>query len=166
MAVNVAVTRDGTESNVEPITIATATAPAAFLSEVTNGVAWVTGIECATTECAVKAGTEYELWVTGLGAKNVAQQDGVPATFAGLLTPLEVPGGPASCVLTIGGQTATVNYCGAAPGGIIDQVNFIYPMGGFTGLAYLDATAHGWGCNWEISGSGADRGAAPLGRSS
>src|ERR1022692_3451673 len=31
--------------------------------------------------------------------------------------------------VTIGGRSAQVDYCGAAPGLIIDQVNFTYPSG-------------------------------------
>jgi len=40
----------------------------------------------------------------------------------------------------IGGQAATVNYCGAAPGEIIDQLNFVYPAGVSTASPYVDAT--------------------------
>lgn len=139
-AVNIKVTRDGLDSNVEPITIATPTSPSVFLSEYTNGVAWVTGIGCETTVCAVQAGVGYVLWGNGLGPKNSPQQDGVPAMYAEALTELEVPGGPSSCQLTIGGQTAAVTYCGAAPGEIIDQSNFVYPAGVSTGSPYVDAT--------------------------
>ena len=126
-AVEVKVTRDGADSNVEPITIAATAAPSMFLSEFNNGVAWVTGAGCATTECAVQPGVSYQLWGNGFGPKNGPSQDGVPATFAGSLTPLEVPDSPANCQLTIGGQPVPVQYCGAAPGEIIDQLNFVYP---------------------------------------
>ena len=138
-AVNVKVVRDGVESNVEPITIEAATSPSMFLSEFTNGVAWVTGAGCETTECAVKAGGVYQLWGNGFGPKNTAQQDGTPPVFA-YLTDLEVPGGAASCQLTIGGQTARVDYCGAAPGEIIEQLNFAYPSGVAAISSYVDAT--------------------------
>ena len=140
MAVNVKVTRNGVDSNVEPITIAATTSPSMFLSEFTNGVAWVTGDGCVITECVVTEGTEYQLWANGLGPKNSPQQDGVPVIYNGTLTPLEVPGSPTSCVLTIGGQAASVAYCGAGPGEIIDQVNFIYPAGVSRTLPYVDAT--------------------------
>jgi len=33
-----------------------------------------------------------------------------------------------------------VDYCGAAPGLIIDQVNFAYPSGISSGTPYVDAT--------------------------
>ncbi len=126
-AVDIKVTRDGVDSEVEPITIATTASPSVFLSDYTNGVASVTGIGCETTVCAVRAGIGYVLWGNGFGPKNSPQVDGVPASFTGALTPLEIPGGPSSCQLTIGGQTASVAYCGAAPGEIIDQLNFVYP---------------------------------------
>jgi uncharacterized protein (TIGR03437 family) len=136
-AVNIKVTRDGVDSNPEPITIAAPASPSVFLSEFTNGVAWVTGPGCETTECAVKAGGVYQLWGNGFGPKNAAQQDGMPAVYTGSLTPLEVPG---DCQLVIGGQTARVDYCGAAPGLIIDQLNFAYPSGVVSSSPFVDAT--------------------------
>src|SRR6266853_735844 len=139
-AVNVTVTRNGVDSNVEPITIASTTSPSLFLNEYTNGVVWVTGTGCETVECTVQAGAEYVLWGNGFGPKNSPLQDGLPATYSGSLTPLEVPGGPASCQLTIGGQTARVDYCGAAPGLIIEQLNFEYPSSVSTASPYVDAT--------------------------
>jgi uncharacterized protein (TIGR03437 family) len=120
--------------------VAAADSPSMFLSEFTNGVAWVTGVGCETTECAVTPGAVYQLWANGLGPKNSALQDGAPALYTGLLPPLEVPGSPASCQLTIGGQPARVDYCGAAPGLIIDQVNFAYPAGISSATPYVDAT--------------------------
>ena len=139
-AVNIKVTRSGVDSNVEPITIAATTSPSMFLSEFRNGVAWVTGAGCETTECAVQAGAEYQLWANGFGAKNAAQQDGVPAAYNGSLAPLAVPGSPESCQLTVGGQAARVDYCGAAPGEIIDQLNFAYPFGVPAGSPFVDGT--------------------------
>jgi beta-glucosidase len=139
-SVEVKVTRNGTESNIEPITIAATSAPGMFLSEFTNGVAWVTGQGCATSVCTVQPGGVYQLWANGFGPKNGAQQNGVPAPYTGSLTPLEVPGGPAACQLTIAGQPATVTYCGAAPFEIIDQLNFVYPPGVPAGQPYVDAT--------------------------
>ena len=139
LAVNIKVTRNGVDSNVEPITIAAASSPSMFLNDFTNGIAWVTGPGCAA-ECAVTAGAQYQLWANGLGPKNSPQQDGVPASFTTSLKPLEVPVSPASCQLTIGGRSAQVDYCGAAPGLIIDQVNFTYPSGISTTAPYVDAT--------------------------
>ncbi|MBZ5584650.1 MAG: family 16 glycosylhydrolase [Acidobacteriia bacterium] len=140
MSVAVKVTRSSVESNPEPITVAAATAPSVFLSELTHGVAWVTGAGCATTECAVRPGVTYQLWGNGFGPKNGAQENGAPAPYTGSLTPLQVPGSPASCQLTIAGQAAIVAYCGAAPFEIIDQLNLVYPSGVPAGLPYADAT--------------------------
>ena len=128
-------------SNIENITVASASAPSFFLSEyATNGIAWVTGnppdgCPTPTTECAVQAGSTYQLWATGLGPKTSALTDGTPAPDS----ELQVPGGPGACQLTIDGQPATVVYCGAAPEEIIDQVNFIYPAGVSAGSPYVTA---------------------------
>jgi beta-glucosidase len=128
-------------SNVENVTVSSASSPSFFLSEFVNGVAWVTGnvadgCPTPTSECSVKAGSTYELWANGLGPMTSPLQDGVPAPAA----ELQVPGGPTSCQLTIGGQPATVVYCGAAPTEIIDQVNFTYPAGVSTSSPYVSAT--------------------------
>ena len=134
------VIRNKADSNVEVITIAAITAPSAFLNDLTNGVAKVNGVGCETTQCAVRTGGVYELAGNGFGPKNSPQKDGVPAASTGSLTPLEVPGSPGSCHLTIGGQTAKVEYCGAAPGEITDQLKFVYPAGVSTAAPYVDAT--------------------------
>ena len=86
------------------------------------------------------AGGVYQLWVNGLGPKNSAQQDGVPVVYSGSLTALEVSGGTTNCQVTIGTLPAVVNYCGAAPGEIIDQVNFTYPAGVVSANGYVNAT--------------------------
>ena len=138
-AVDVKVTRNNVDSNVETITIAAAASPSVFLRELTNGVAWVTGSGCSSATCGVTAGTEYQLWANGLGPKNAPEQDGTPVVFGGSLTPLEVPASPGSCHLTVGGKSAKVTYCGAAPGLIIDQVNFVYPSGVTSTTPYVDA---------------------------
>jgi uncharacterized protein (TIGR03437 family) len=111
-----------------------------FLSEYVNGVAWVTGSGCETTECTVQAGGNYQLWANSLGPKNAPPEDGQGAVYSGSLTPLEVPGSPASCQLTIGGQAASIQYCGAAPGEIIDQINFVYPAGVSSSSPYAEAS--------------------------
>ena len=141
LAIPVKVTWNSVDSNVEPITIASTSSPSFFLSEFVNGVAWVTGSAadgCATptTECLVRAGSTYQLWANGLGPKTSPLQDGVPAPGIAL----RVSGGDASCQLTIGGQPAAVLYCGAAPGEIIDQVNFTYPTGVTATASYVGAT--------------------------
>ena len=106
-----------------------------------NGVAWVTGNVadgCATplTECSVKANSTYQLWANGLGPKDTPLTDGMPAPGAAV----QVPGGPSACAMTVGGQPATVVYCGAAPTEIIDQVNFTYPAGVTSPTGYVGAT--------------------------
>ncbi len=141
LAVPVKVTWNGVDSNIEPVTIASTAAPSFFLSEFVNGVAWVTGSPAdgcltPTSQCSVKPGSIYQLWANGLGPKSSPLQDGVPAPAA----PLLVSGGIPSCRLTIGGQSAAVSYCGAAPGEIIDQVNFTYPAGVPAGSPYVSAT--------------------------
>ena len=80
--VNVTVTRNRVDGNVEPVTIMSTTAPSVFLNDYTSGVAWVTGAGCETAECAVQAGTEYVLWGNGFGPKNSPLQDGAPAVGA------------------------------------------------------------------------------------
>ncbi|MGB7762768.1 MAG: glycoside hydrolase family 3 C-terminal domain-containing protein, partial [Bryobacteraceae bacterium] len=130
-AVNVQVTRAGVTGNVEAITIASTAAPSMFLNSYTTGVAWVTGTAaqgCLISQCTVQAGGTYQLWANGLGPKNLPEQDGV-GDGATNINDLSVAGGTASCQLTIGGVAATVTYCGAAPGLIIDQLNFTYPAG-------------------------------------
>jgi uncharacterized protein (TIGR03437 family) len=140
LAVNVKVTRDGADSQIETVTIAAPASPSFFLSEFTNGVAWMTGAGCEQTGCAATPGNEYQLWANGLGPKNGASQDGAPAVYNDSLTPLQVPGSPDSCQLTVGGQPARVDYCGAAPGLIIDQINFAYPSGVGSVTPYVDAS--------------------------
>jgi uncharacterized protein (TIGR03437 family) len=131
---DIEVTRNGTGSNAETVTV-TASAPSPFLSDLTSGMAWVNGPGCETVECAVHPGGSYWLWGNGFGPKTKPSQDGVGASG-----PIDVPGGPASCQLTIGGQPAAVQYCGAAPAEIIDQLNFVYPTGVAGGSPFVDAT--------------------------
>lgn len=141
VAVPVQVIRDNIPSAVESLTIPSVASPSVFLSELTNGVAWMTGNTidgCPTvvSECSPKGGANYQLWANGLGPKTSPLQDGVVAPPVAL----SVPGGPGTCALTIGGQTAAVLYCGAAPTEIIDQVNFTYPANVPTASPYVDAT--------------------------
>jgi len=139
-AVNVHVTRAAVPSQVELVSIAGNAAPSMFLEDFTNGVAWMTSTGCERSECTAQSGGVYQLWANALGPKGAAERDGVPVQYTGSLTPIEVAGGSASCQLTIGGQAAVVDYCGAAPGLIIDQVNFSYPGGVTSGTPYVDAT--------------------------
>jgi uncharacterized protein (TIGR03437 family) len=139
-AVSVQVTRNTAVSAIENITIAASASPAMFLADFTNGIAWMTAPGCAATQCTAQTGGVYQLWANGLGPKNAPEQDGVPVVFTGgSLDPLQVAGGPTNCQLTIGGEPATVLYCGAAPGEIIDQLNFMYPGGVPTSAPYVEA---------------------------
>ncbi|HUE00580.1 MAG TPA: family 16 glycosylhydrolase [Bryobacteraceae bacterium] len=139
-AVSVQVTRNTVLSAVETITIANSASPSMFLEDFTNGIAWMTAPGCATTQCTAQTSGVYQLWANGLGPKNSPEQDGVPVVFTGgSLDPLQVAGGPTNCQLTIGGEPATVDYCGAAPGEIIDQLNFTYPGGVPTNEPYVEA---------------------------
>jgi uncharacterized protein (TIGR03437 family) len=88
----------------------------------------------------VQTGGNYQLWANSLGPLNAPLADGQVAVYNGALTPLEVPGEPASCQLTIGGQTASIQYCGAAPGEIIGQINFVYPSGVSSSSPYVEAS--------------------------
>jgi uncharacterized protein (TIGR03437 family) len=109
-------------SNAQPLTLAAA-APSAFI-DYSNNAAILT---CYDNNI-VTAGAVCTLYGNGFGAKNSASQDGVPASIpgGGSISALEVPGG---CQLSIAGVSASVSYCGAAPGEVIDQMNFTYPNG-------------------------------------
>jgi len=136
-SVPLVVTWNSAASNPEQVTVSYAASPSFFLSEYVNGVAWMTGAVAdgcpsVVSECVPKAGAIYQLWANGLGPVSQTLSDGVPAPPAALQT--QTP-----CSLTIGGQTATVLYCGAAPGEIIDQINFTYPSG-VTAGAYTSAS--------------------------
>ena len=139
-AVSVKVLLNNVASEAETITVSDTVSPSLFLSELTNGIAWATGAGCEQTECAVVAGAEYQLWANGLGPKNAPLKDGAAAVYNGSLATLQVPGGPDSCQLVVGGQPARVDYCGAAPGLIIDQVNFSYPDGVPSSAPFVDAS--------------------------
>jgi uncharacterized protein (TIGR03437 family) len=99
-------------SNAVPITL-TSAAPSAFT---TNGVAAI--LTCQGG--APQAGAACTLWGNGFGPTNPPLVDGTPSPLAYTTTP---------CTLTIGGVSATVTYCGTAPGLIIYQMNFVYPSG-------------------------------------
>ena len=121
-AVAVVVTRNGAASNAPTVTFS-ATAPSVFAF---NGVAIVSCFNSGVT-----AGAVCTLWGNGFGPKNSPQQDGVPASASSRLA---VP-----CSLTIGGHSAEIQYCGAAPEQIIDQLNFVYPAGVPVGAPPVDA---------------------------
>jgi uncharacterized protein (TIGR03437 family) len=120
----VQVVRNGVASNSASITLSS-TAPSAFSS---NGAAIVT---CAGGSPSL--GADCTLWGNGFGPTMATQQDGVPSPS------LPLPTATNGCSLTIGGLDAPVSYCGAAPGLVIDQMNFRYPAASATGSATLTA---------------------------
>jgi uncharacterized protein (TIGR03437 family) len=107
----IAVSRDGKQSDKSSATLLT-TAPAVFAA---GGIAILT---CSGPE---SPGSVCTLWGTGFGAKSVAQRDGTPSG------PDPLPWSVSPCRLAIAGTLAEVKYCGASPGLIIDQLNFLYP---------------------------------------
>jgi uncharacterized protein (TIGR03437 family) len=117
--VNVAVTWNGSTSEAEAVTV-TPTSPSVFLDP-------STGAALSSTDQNVGI-----LYGNGFGPATTAVADGAPNVGA-------APTANA-CSLTIGGVPATVNYCGAAPGEIIDQLNFQYPAGATSGAAPVVAT--------------------------
>ena len=112
--VKVQVTRGAVASNGAMIVLAAA-APSAFaLPDQTAILSCLGG--------TVRAGAVCTLWGNGFGSKQKALQDGAPA-------PLEANETTSPCTLTIESAPAMVQYCGAAPGLVIDQLNFTYPAG-------------------------------------
>lgn len=114
---NVTVTHGGVTSFAEPVTL-TPAAPSVF-ENYTDG----TALAVVYGGGPIAPGATVTLYGNGFGVKNATQADGVPANPASL-TDIETTG---SCTLTIAGMTAQVQYCGAAPYLVIDQLNFVYP---------------------------------------
>jgi uncharacterized protein (TIGR03437 family) len=75
----------------------------------------------------VRVGSLCSLWGNGFGPTQPPQQNGVPTPT----TSLSPTAG--SCSLVIGGVEATVRYCGGAPGSIIYQLTFTFPVGAAAG---------------------------------
>ena len=112
---NVELMRDGILSNAVPVTLAPA-APSAFTLD---GVVAI--LTCP--DGAPRPGDACTLWGNGFGPTDPPLQDGAP----GPVDPLAYTATP--CTLSVGGINAKVTYCGAAPGLIIYQMNFVYPTG-------------------------------------
>ena len=112
--VMVQVTRDSVAGNGAMILLSAA-APSAFALPDRRAV-----LTCAGA--TVQAGAVCTLWGNGFGEKEDALHDGAPAPPRAVNT-------KAQCTLTIEGVVASVQYCGAAPGLVIDQLNFVYPAG-------------------------------------
>ena len=121
---NVEILRDDVLSNAIPITLAE-TAPSAFEN---NGVAILT---CPAN---ARPGATCTVWANGLGATIPPQQDGAPAPPGPFATTAR------ACSLTVGGAPADVTFCGAGPGTIIYQVDFVYPAGIASSSGTIEAT--------------------------
>jgi len=111
---NIEVQRNGILSNAITMTLPV-TAPSIFS---VNGIAMI-----ACLSGPPSAGDQCTIWGTGFGQTMPAQMDGVPA-LAGSSAPTVNP-----CALSIGGQNASVSFCGAPPGSMIDRIDFTYPSG-------------------------------------
>jgi len=111
---NVEVMLNNVLSNAVPITLAPA-APSVFAKD---GVALLT---CPGG--APQPGAVCTLWGNGFGPTNPPLVDGTPAPSKPL------PWTSNTCTLSFGSINAKVDYCGAAPGLIIYQMNFVYPAG-------------------------------------
>jgi uncharacterized protein (TIGR03437 family) len=123
---NVEVMLNNVLSNAVPITLAS-TAPSLFgsVSAVPGslyGIA-VAFLTCPNGAVYPQAGAYCTLWGNGFGPTNPPLTDGTLAPASPL------PWTVNKCALTIGGVTANVTYCGAAPGEAIYQLNFEYPPG-------------------------------------
>jgi uncharacterized protein (TIGR03437 family) len=138
---SVQVGRNGVLSNAQPLTLALA-APSAFVNYSNNAAILV------CYGAPVTAGTICTIYGNGFGPKNNPQKDGVPDNDTELLA-LETPG---ICQLSIAGIAAAVTYCGAAPGEVIDQMNFVYPAGVpvSTFPTYASLTANGISGGFQI----------------
>jgi uncharacterized protein (TIGR03437 family) len=119
------VSTNGVLSNALTATLAGA-APSIFADSTGTAIVnWAGGPVCTA------GGGACTLWGNGFGPKNTPQTDGALTTQATTV---------AACTLTIGGVGAIVDYCGTAPGQIIDQLNFHYPKGIAASGATVKAT--------------------------
>lgn len=110
--VRIEVAVGGVLSNATTVTLVGA-APSIFADS--NGAAilnWAGAPPCTA------GGASCTLWGNGFGSKATPQADGIPTAATTTVD---------TCTLTIGGINAPVDYCGTAPGQIIDQLNFHYP---------------------------------------
>jgi uncharacterized protein (TIGR03437 family) len=122
---NVEVSLNGVLSNPIPITLG-ATAPSLFGTEsAVPGDLY--GLNIAILSCPnaglPQPGEYCTLWGNGFGPTNPALADGTPASLTTLAWTTN------TCTLTIGGVDIQPQYCGAAPGEVIYQLNFQYPSG-------------------------------------
>jgi uncharacterized protein (TIGR03437 family) len=127
--INVEVLLNGVLSNAVPTTL-TSTAPSAFGEVIETpgpyyslNMAFIECLGLNVTQPYPLPGEYCTIWGNGFGPTNPSQTDGVPAVASPL------PKTANTCSLTIGGSPATVTYCGAAPGEVIYQMDFVYPSG-------------------------------------
>ncbi len=106
----VQVVRNSAPSNTEIATLKS-TAPSVFDLPSTQWFVPTTPLAIVTC-----TGQVCTLWGNGFGAP--AQVNGAPAPAAQT---------SAACTLSIENQNAQIQYCGTAPGLIINQLNFVYP---------------------------------------
>jgi len=113
----------------QPLTVnVAATSPAIFTANSTGtGPAAALNLPANVVNDAshpASAGTFVTFYLTGVGQTNPSGQNGLPGAVP-LPQPLQ------SVTVTIGGQNATVNYAGGAPGAVagITQVNAQIPTG-------------------------------------
>lgn len=122
---NVEVMLNGVLSNAVPISLASA-APSLFQSGPVS-IVQIGSMLAAILTCpsgALQPGTTVcTLWGNGFGPTNPPLADGTPAPASPL------PWTVNSCALAIAGLSVQVTYCGAAPGEIIYQLNFVFPSG-------------------------------------
>ena len=122
---NVEVLLNGVLSNEVPVTL-TSAAPSLFgtFSSVPGSLY---GLNVAILSCPnaglPQPGEYCTLWGNGFGPTNPPLTDGTPAPSSPL------PWTTNTCSLTISGVSIQPQYCGAAPGEVIYQLNFQYPSG-------------------------------------
>jgi uncharacterized protein (TIGR03437 family) len=123
---NVEVMLNGVLSNAVPITL-TSAAPSMFgFVSVVPGPLYGQFVTIETcTDGLPQPGQYCTFWGNGFGLTNPPLTDGTPAP----VSPPPLLQTVNKCTLIIGGVTAQVTYCGAAPGEIIYQLNFVYPSG-------------------------------------
>jgi uncharacterized protein (TIGR03437 family) len=145
----VLVRRGTTASSAEPMTYLEG-APS-FFADSATGVAI---LQCgAGSDATSRAGAACVLWANGLGPKNTALSDGTPAPIIPALSTLEVQGGSKNCQLSVQGKPAQILYCGAAPGLVIDQLNFVYPdLTASTGPVSGMVSVRGFSSNFLLPG--------------
>jgi len=91
-----------------------------------------------TSSNPVAPGSTVQLFLNGLGPVSNTPADGAGAPVSPLA---ETPTKP---IITIGGQTATVNFSGLAPNyASLYQVNFVLPQGIASGLQPITCTIGG-----------------------